>query len=294
MKLIQTISVIISLVATASLVPAAEDDHAAHVQADPAAHQTPKPSSGDITLAHDLAAMRDKVTRLEAALKKQNSLPTNSKGMNIDGSGKSMKKMGDMAKKKMDEMEMKKMGGMGMKKMDGMGMKKMDGMEMMKMGMMKMNKMKMNKMKMAGMMGMSPMSGGMQDMASSSALPGFPGASHLYHLGSTGFFLDHGSHITLTTKQTKTLNQLKVQNALSSSAADRSIEQAEQELWQLTSADQPDIAAIEAKALEIAKTVAKKRVAFIRAVGEAAKLLTDDQRKSLTGFAPATPAMKKM
>jgi hypothetical protein len=34
-----------------------------------------------------------------------------------------------------------------------------------------------------------------------------------------------------------------------------------------------------------------QRLAFIRAVGEAAKLLTADQRKILTGFAPPAPAM---
>ena len=55
-------------------------------------------------------------------------------------------------------------------------------------------------MKMMGSMSATPMAKkkGMGGMKMSSALPGFPGSSHLYHIGSTGFFLDHPTHITLT------------------------------------------------------------------------------------------------
>jgi hypothetical protein len=59
----------------------------------------------------------------------------------------------------------------------------------------------------------------------------------------------------------------------------------------LTAADQPEIAKVEAKVRDIAKMAGDQRLAFIRAVGEAAKLLTADQRKILTGFAPPAPAM---
>ena len=51
----------------------------------------------------------------------------------------------------------------------------------------------------------------------------------------------------------------------------------------LTSLDQPDITKIEAKVRDIEKLRTDERLAFIRAVGEAANLLTDDQRKILTG-----------
>ncbi|OYW73809.1 MAG: hypothetical protein B7Z37_20170 [Verrucomicrobia bacterium 12-59-8] len=122
-------------------------------------------------------------------------------------------------------------------------------------------------------------------------MPGFPGASHLYHLGATGFFLDHPQHIALTTEQTAGLNKAKEQALLAKSTADRAKEQAEQELWMLTAADQPDAAKIEAKLAEIGKLTADERLAFIRAVGDASKLLTDAQRQSLTGFAPPAPAM---
>ncbi len=153
-----------------------------------------------------------------------------------------------------------------------------------------MGMMTMDKMEMAGMMGMGGMGGAAPGAMPQSALPGFPGASHLYHLGATGFFLDHTQHIALTTEQQAGLNKAKEQALLAKSTADRAKEQAEQELWMLTAADQPDAMKIEAKLAEISKLTANERFAFIRAVGEASKLLTDPQRQSLTGFAPPAPA----
>lgn len=187
-------------------------------------------------------------------------------------------------------------GGMGMMDMDMMKMGGMGGGGAMPptpaagtsgggMGMMAMDKMKM-----AGMMGMGAMPSGGAGAMPQSALPGFPGASHLYHLGATGFFLDHTQHIALTTEQQAGLNKAKEQALLAKSTADRAKEQAEQELWMLTAADQPDAAKIEAKLAEIGKLSSDERLAFIRAVGEASKLLTEPQRQSLTGFAPPAPA----
>ena len=127
-------------------------------------------------------------------------------------------------------------------------------------------------------------------MAMPSALPGFPGASHLYHIGATGFFLDHPQHIALSTEQQKMLNQIKEQVALDKASADRSGQEAEQALWMLTAADQPDNVQIEAKVAEIEKLRGDARLQFIRAIGDAAKILNDEQRKILTGFAPPAPA----
>ena len=144
--------------------------------------------------------------------------------------------------------------------------------------------------KMDGMMGMmNDKMGGMPAgyMPMTSALPGYPGASHLYHIGATGFFLDHPEHITLTVEQQKTLNQLKEKTTLDQKSADRKIEGAEQELWTLTSADQPDATKIQAKLAECEKLRSEKRFAFIKGVGEATKLLTDEQRQSLMGNMPA-------
>ena len=145
-------------------------------------------------------------------------------------------------------------------------------------------------MEMAGMMGMSPMGGGSPAAMAQSALPGFPGASHLYHIGATGFFLDHPQHIALTLEQQAGLNQAKQQAEFAKSTAVRAADQVEQELWMLTAADLPDAAQIEAKIRENEKIRGDERLAFIRAVGEASKILTDEQRKSLTGFAPPAPA----
>ena len=122
-------------------------------------------------------------------------------------------------------------------------------------------------------------------MAMSSALPGFPGASHLYHIGSTGFFLDHPQHIALSTEQQMAVNQIKERAALDRSSADRKVQEAEQELWKFTAADQPDAAQIEAKVREVEKLRGDERLGFIRAVGEAAKVLSEEQRMALVGTA---------
>jgi len=170
--------------------------------------------------------------------------------------------------------DMMEMGGMpGGASGGGMGMMDMDGM-----------------MKMMGM-GNMPMGGAGSPaaMAMPSALPGFPGASHIYHVGATGLFLDHPEHITLTLEQQTALNQRKERTLLQQAEFQRKMEQAEQELWVLTAADQPDASAIDKKVQEIAKFQGDQRVAFIRAVGEAAQVLTDDQRKQLTGMLPPAP-----
>ena len=171
---------------------------------------------------------------------------------------------GDMGMMDMDDkMEMGGKGGGGM---SGGGMGMMNG-EMMQM---------------KGMMGMAPGAG----MAMPSALPGFPGASHLYHVGSTGFFLDHAEHVTLTTQQQTALNAAKEKALLDKANAQRAIDGAEQELWTLPASDQPDTEQIEAKVSEIEKLRGDQRLGFIRAVGEAAKVLTEEQRKSLLGQLP--------
>jgi uncharacterized protein (DUF2147 family) len=153
-----------------------------------------------------------------------------------------------------------------------------------------MEKMGMEKMEMAEMMGKGTMGSGTGAAMPQSVLPGFPGASHLYHIGATDFFLDHSQHITLSTEQTAALNKAKEQALLAKSAADRGIAQAEQELWTLTASDQPNATTVEIKIREIANRTGDARLAFIRSVGEASKLLSDGQRKSLTGFAPPSPA----
>ena len=132
--------------------------------------------------------------------------------------------------------------------------------------------------------------GGMGGMAPRSGLPGYPGASHLYHVGSTGFFLDHPQHITLSTEQQTALNRIKETAVLDRANSQRRIEDAEQELWTLTAADSPDAAKIESAIRAIEKLRGDQRMAFIRAVGEASKILTPDQRAALLGTKPPAGA----
>ncbi|MGC1480194.1 MAG: periplasmic heavy metal sensor [Chthoniobacterales bacterium] len=211
---------------------------------------------------------------------------------------------GKMGKMKMSMDEMKGMAGdQAMKaRMEGMQsmMSDMEGMmgNMESMmggtsddgGMMGMMKGKMGSMMSGGMSDGSKGMGGMQMMGAmgdtssmKSALPGFPGASHLYHVGSTGFFLDHEEHITLSPEQTKALEEIAEKSHLEQAATDRQIAEANQTLFTLTGADQPDAEKIDAGITKIENLAAARRRAFIRQVGEAAKLLTEDQRKVLVG-----------
>lgn len=76
----------------------------------------------------------------------------------------------------------------------------------------------------------------------------------------------------------------------------RKNDEAEQALWILTAAEQPDAAAIETKVREIEKSKSDARLVFVRAVGEAAKALNAEQRKMVLGMAPmpSTAPMKTM
>src|SRR6266568_2323807 len=217
---------------------------------------SPTPTKNDAGLKQQIAELQAKVRQLEAAQSSHSPQPAASAPMG----------MGDM-----------QMG--GMKNMSSSDQSEMMGMMNM-MGMMK-------DMKMGGM---APGSSGVAAMPKS-ALPGFPGVSHLYHIGATGFFLDHADHINVTPDQQTALNNVKQQALAAKSHSEHQIEQAEQELASLTSADQPDAAKIDMKVREIERLRSDERLAVIRSVGNAAKLLTEDQRKILTGaMQPAVPA----
>ena len=166
----------------------------------------------------------------------------------------------------------------GMQKGMGMGgMKKGMGMGGMKKGM--------------GMGGMRMMGQLQESALAGSQLPGFPGASHLYHIGASDFFLDHADHIQLSAAQIADLNRLREKALLAQSTGARAIQEAEQELWTLTSVDQPESSRIEAKIGEIGRLQGDVRMNFIRAVGAAASLLTDEQRQLLVGE-PTPPEVK--
>ena len=121
-------------------------------------------------------------------------------------------------------------------------------------------------------------------------LPAFPGSPRIYHIGATGFFLDYSETIRLTPAQQQALDGIKAESIASQGVAHGKIHQAEQELWALTGSDQPGAMALETKIREIERLKGDRRIAFIRSVGEAARLLTDDQRAALRDASPAGPA----
>ncbi|MBX3403776.1 MAG: hypothetical protein KF699_10240 [Phycisphaeraceae bacterium] len=274
--------------------------HAAHVAQGAGAHPQPAAQPVDnAELAKQLAELRAQIAQLQAALAQgkaaggsPQTMPQGGmkQGMpmgksSMQGTGMSRMGSGSMPQGNSGTSSMPGMSGGGSGMMDDMmggmsggsgGMSGGGGM----MGMMD---------QMMGM-GMARMGGGMNTGGMASALPGFPGASHIYHLGATGFFLDHGSHITLTVEQQKQLGEIKEQSLLGQSTLQRKIDQAEQELWDLTGADAPDAAKVEGKAREIEQLKSEQRISFIRDVGKAAAVLTDEQRKQLTGMMPANPA----
>lgn len=143
----------------------------------------------------------------------------------------------------------------------------------------------------AGMMGQmaAPVSA---SIAVASGLPGFPGASHLYHVGATGFFLEYSDAIKLTMNQQAALNAIKETSIANQASTQRQIDQAEQDLWILTSSAQPDSLAIETKVRAIESLKSEQRITFIRSVGEAARTLSKDQRGILLGtISPVTVPM---
>lgn len=150
---------------------------------------------------------------------------------------------------------------------------------------------------MMGMM-MPQMSGAPMNAAPtaqmSSELPGFAGASHIYHIGAAGFFVNHASQVNFKTAQLTTLNRLKEKSLLAQSALDRKVLRAEEELWKLTASDQPSIKSIEVKVREIESLKSEKRISFIRHVGEAASVLTKEQRSILLGTAPKNSVPSSM
>jgi hypothetical protein len=228
----------------------------------------------DPALGNQVAVLRSKVAKLEAALQQRGQATGNAMpGMGSPQAAMPMDKtaapiaMGGKAA----------MGGMMPMDMGMMGSEMGAGAAPMPSGG------KMAAMDDATMMGMAPDSA---SMAMPSALPGFPGASHLYHIGSTGFFLDHSDHILLSIPQQASLNATKEKALLEKAAIQRDVDAAENSLWTLTASDQPDSEKIEAKLREVEKRRGDQRLAFIRAVGEAATFLTDVQRQSLLGLRP--------
>jgi hypothetical protein len=136
-------------------------------------------------------------------------------------------------------------------------------------------------------MGVGPEPKGMQAMGRVKDLTGSSKGtevpSRLFHVGATDFFLDHAQHLTLSTEQQKRLNQIKEQALLDKASANRKIQEAEQQLWKSSAADRPDAEEIETKVRQVEKLRADQRIGFIRAVDQAARVLTEEQRQAVLG-----------
>lgn len=250
----------------------------------PAAQQaTQTPAGGDKALADQLRQLRDQVSRLEKTVQQQGTPQPNSSSRPQSSAQKGMQGMGMHDSGEMSSMS-------GNKTPDANAMKSNTPM-------MDNDKSEMSSISqaqnqpMSGMDAMGKVSGAPQ-MAAQSALPGFPGASHLYHIGATGFFLDHPDHVTLTDEQRTRLSQIREKALLEKSSAQRKVDEAEQQLFTLTEADQPNQAEIQTKIREIAELGAQQRLAYIQAVGEAAQVLTDEQRRQLVGQASMPQSSK--
>lgn len=134
-------------------------------------------------------------------------------------------------------------------------------------------------------LGLLPSSIGAADASAPMLLPGFPGAPHLYHLGAADFFLDRVENLELSVTQRVTLGRIRESALMARANRTRELEEADQVLFQLTGADQPDAEKIETQVRRIEALRRARRLAFIRAVGEAAQVLTEDQRRIVAGAA---------
>ncbi len=138
-----------------------------------------------------------------------------------------------------------------------------------------------------GMMGRDPSSAARGIADVSASLPGFPGRSHLYHVGATGFFLDHDDHVQLTDAQRADLARIKSVAQNGHAEVLSRIAAAEHDLYVVTSADGFSREAVDAGVRRIAALYVERRLAFIQAVGQAASVLTNAQRRALVGTASA-------
>jgi len=303
-------SLVAMLIVVSSVVASAQQPAVNGTASDPVANAEQQASSViGKELSAQIQSLRAKVSQLESALMSQHrslystdseNQPAKMKQSMAESAGspqESMKKgaakksaAGSMGGMKKGGIKMGKKG-MGMMKGKG-GMNANSNLPPSSAGSIGMGKKGGGMMKQMGMMGRNPAAkssmgrmSSMGGMKMPSALPGFPGASHLYHIGETGFFLDHPQHISLTNEQQLQLNKIKEGALLATATAQRNIDEAEQQLWMLTAEAQPDIKKIEAKSNEIGKLQAGNRIEFIRSVGKAAKVLTEDQRNTLAGMA---------
>lgn len=118
---------------------------------------------------------------------------------------------------------------------------------------------------------------------------------HLLHVGATDFFLDHQQHLGITPDQKALLETIKRDASNQKTNSEGEIDKAEEQLWQLTSADQPNGMDIDSKVQEVAQLRAAEQVAFIHSVSAASNVLTSEQRvEAVKPMIPSKGSMSKM
>jgi Spy/CpxP family protein refolding chaperone len=121
-------------------------------------------------------------------------------------------------------------------------------------------------------------------------LPSFPDAPQIYHEGALDFFLGRGDQLELSDKQRTDLAAIRTRAERKLAAAAQKVARAEEDLWALTTGTNPDAVAIEAKIAEIGQIEGDRRLAFIRDVGDAARVLTKEQRTIIAKNPTARPS----
>jgi Spy/CpxP family protein refolding chaperone len=140
---------------------------------------------------------------------------------------------------------------------------------------------------MQGMMKHSGMSAGrmrrgqMAVVIAHAAVPGIPGASHLYHIGAKGFFLNHAERLDLSDEQKQELNKIRERAVLDRAKRRAEIKSMELDVWQLTGLDKPNMSDIEAKIRSLEKARSDTRLNYLREVERAVNVLTEQQRRLL-------------
>lgn len=140
------------------------------------AQEMARSNSDNQSLLNQITELRSEVTKLRDALHQADPTKRSSAGSRMKmGRGSVMERMDDQGE--MGGMSSGVSGGMGMMGGEMGGMSSGGNMKMCCMG------------EMGGMMGGTSGSGMAAMTGPPSTMPGQPGASHLYHIGSTGFFL---------------------------------------------------------------------------------------------------------
>ncbi len=241
------------------------------------------PSVTDQSASDNITAIQAELLRIENRLRQSEGTNTSfpRKGADKDSGSK---KPGQIVEKSMSMPKNK--GKMNMK--EGMSMEKGMSMENMKpQGMMKSEhhstSSAMGEMQMMSMMGKRP---GAAEKMSTTSLPGYDNAAHLYHLGEQNFFLNYADNIGLNTQQRDQLTIIKQQWQTQSQNMKDKIDALEERLWQQTAVGIPNWQDVSKTIRDTESQRGDMRLAFIQTVGKAVKILSKDQVDRLITFYP--------